>query len=151
MLGLTKKTGYGLVAITHLATLSAGERASAREISEQYEIPAALLMNVLKRLSAAGYVTSVRGARGGYHLARPLGEITLGDLTCELEGPIRRSDCISHVTGDDKACTYEAKTRCWVFDPVHRVQRLMRDFLGQVTLAEIVDPGPVTEGKRSWR
>ena len=149
MLGLTKKTGYGLVAITHLATLGAGERASAREISEQYEIPMALMMNVLKRLSAAGYVTSIRGARGGYHLARPLAEITLGDLACELEGPIRRSDCISHVTGDQVACSYEAKTRCPVFDPVHRVQRLMRDFLGQVTLAEIVNPGPVTEGKRS--
>lgn len=70
MLALTKKTGYGLIAMAHLAELPEGRVCSAREIAALYEIPAALLMNVLKALSSAGYVESFRGARGGYRLAR---------------------------------------------------------------------------------
>src|ERR1035437_1275386 len=86
MLSLTKKTGYGLIAMTHLAQLEAHEVASAREIADLFGVPASLLMNVLKELAAAGYVESVRGAKGGYRLARRPEEINLADLVSAMEG-----------------------------------------------------------------
>ncbi len=139
MLGLTKKTGYGLIAMVHLAGLPQGTVASARQIAEQFGVPTSLLMNVLKKLATAGYVRSVRGARGGYCLAKRPDDISLVDVAGELEGPIRLAECVTD-EASGKECTGELMARCPVVDPVHRVQRRINDFLRKVTLAEFVDP-----------
>ncbi len=147
MLSLTKKTGYALVAMCHLAKLPERQLASAREISDQFGVPPSLLMNVMKELSAAGYVDSVRGAKGGYRLACDPREVNLADLVTVLEGPVRMAECVSDSGQDDRECTCEVMARCPVADPVHRVQRRLMEFLRKVTLAEIVDPTAVLAGK----
>ena len=139
MLSLTKKTGYGLVAMTHLAGLAEDQVASAREIAELFSVPGSLLMNVLKELAAAGYVESVRGARGGYRLALRPEDVDLAGVVTALEGPIRLAECVTGSAGDDE-CTCEVMAHCPIVDPVHRVQRRLTEFLKKVTLAEIVDP-----------
>ena len=140
MLSLTKKTGYGLVAMTHLAHLADDQVASAREIAELFNVPVSLLMNVLKQLAAAGYVESVRGARGGYRLARRPEHVDLAGVVTALEGPIRLAECVTGLAGGDAECTCEVMARCPIVDPIHRVQRRLTEFLKKVTLAEIVDP-----------
>ena len=143
---MTKKTGYGLIAMVYLAGLPEGQLASARQIAERFSVPRSLLMNVLKRLAATGYVQSVRGARGGYRLARPPEEISVVDVAGELQGPIRMAKCVTdEATG--RECTREVMARCPIADPVHRVQRRINDFLRKVTLAEIVDPTAAPAGK----
>ena len=140
MLSLTKKTGYGLIAMTRLAQLGPGELACARELSELFGAPASLMGNVLKELSAAGYIESVRGAHGGYRLARLPEEITLADIIETVEGPIRMAECLTDAAGNQDECTCQVMARCPIADPVHRVQRRLNDFLRKVTLAEIVEP-----------
>jgi Rrf2 family protein len=140
MLALTKKTGYGLIAMAHLAELPQGRVCSAREIAQTYGIPTALLMNVLKALALAGYVDSFRGVRGGYRLARQPEEINLAELVGAIEGPVPQAQCLAAVSGDDQECTCQVMSRCPVADPVHRVQRKLRDFLRKVTLAEVTAP-----------
>ncbi|MBA3767566.1 MAG: Rrf2 family transcriptional regulator, partial [Acidobacteria bacterium] len=54
MLRLSKKADYALIAMKHLATRPDGASASAREIAEQYDIPAELMAKVLQRLVRAG-------------------------------------------------------------------------------------------------
>ncbi len=103
-----------------------------------FGVPQALLMNVLKQLCAAGYVESVRGARGGYRLARGLDEITLASLVEAVEGPVRLSNCLSDPDKQDE-CTGAMMAKCPIADPVHRVQRKLNDFLKKVTLAELVE------------
>ena len=147
MLALTKKTGYGLIAMTHLAGLGEGEFQSAREIAERFGAPTALTMNVLKELAAAGFLESARGAHGGYRLARRPEEISLADLVGALEGPVRLAECVTDAADDDRECTCVIMARCPIADPVHRVQRKLRDFLSKVTLAEILDPTVVLAGK----
>ena len=68
MLKLTKRTEYGLIALTHLAKRQV--RPCPREIGEQFPVPKRLLAEVLKDLGHAGLVESTRGARGGYALTR---------------------------------------------------------------------------------
>lgn len=136
MLSLTKKTGYGLIAMAHLAELPEGRVSSAREIAELYAIPTALLMNVLKALAAAGYVESHRGSRGGYRLARRPEGVNLAELVAAIEGPVPQAECVAAVAMDEE-CTGQVMARCPMADPVHRVQRKLRDFLRKVTLAEI--------------
>ena len=139
MLAFTKKTGYGLIALSYLARLEAGRLASAREIARRFGMPAPLLMNVMKELSAAGYVSATRGAHGGYKLARRPEDIDLQQVVSVLDGPIRLAECVQHHP-EAEAGPCRLMDRCPIADPVHRVQRKLSDFLKAVTLAEIVEP-----------
>ncbi len=138
MLSITKKSGYGLVAMTRLATLANDEVISAREIAEHFDVPVSLLMNVLKELAAAGFVESVRGARGGYRLARPAEEITLRDLIVALEGPIRLAECVRGEQGNSADHRCRIIDRCPIADPVHRVNRKISDFLTEIRLTDLL-------------
>ena len=64
MLALTKKTDYALIALSELARREA-EVLSVRELSERHRMPLPLLTNILKNLTRAGIVVSVRGVLGG--------------------------------------------------------------------------------------
>ena len=149
MLALTRKTSYGLIAMSHLATLQDGQVASAREISGLFGVPMSLLMNVLKELAAAGYVESTRGVHGGYRLARRPEEINLADLIASIERPVRQTECLSKRTGDNKECSLATMAHCPIADPVHRVHRKLNDFLRKVTLAEIVEPAMAATGRNA--
>jgi Rrf2 family protein len=146
MLALTKKTSYGLIAMTHLASLGQAKVASVREIARLYGIPASLLSNALKELTREGYVESVRGARGGYRLARQPDKVNLADLVGSLEGPVRLAECVTNATDNQTECSCQLMARCPIADPVHRVNRKLQDYLRKLTLAEIVDPA-LTVGK----
>jgi Rrf2 family protein len=101
-------------------------------------------------LGAAGYVESVRGSHGGYRLACDPTKVSLAEVVSAMEGPIRLAECIADPSDDETPCTCQAMAQCPIADPVHRVHRRIRDFLSQVTLAEIVDPaalaGTLTHG-----
>jgi len=146
MLALTKKTGYAIVALSYLDQLPPDRLTSAREIAERFELPVALMMNVLKELSGRGYVESVRGAHGGYRLGRDLNEVNLVELVEALEGPIRLAECIGGRAGNDRVC--QQVDTCPVADPVHRLHRKLVDFLRTLTLGDILQPtGEPAAGK----
>ena len=140
MLSLTRKTSYGLIAMAYLAC-GGSKRISAREIAEKNALPVSLVRNVLKRLSAAGYVESSRGVRGGYRLARRPDEIILGELLDEIEGRVEDAECKRADRGlpprpYGRPCP-EADA-CPHGNPVHRLHRQIRDYLQNVTLADIM-------------
>ena len=147
MLALTKKTGYGLIALTHLASVRSDAPVSAREIAELFGMPASLLMNVMKDMAAAGLIESVRGAHGGYRLSCDPATTSLADLVDVIEGPFRLAECLGTDPrrGTDVACP--VVDRCPIADPVHRVHRKMHNFLKTVTIAEIAEPGIAAERK----
>lgn len=58
-----------------------------REIAGAHEIPERYLVQILLQLKGAGLVTSTRGASGGYRLARPADEISLGEVLGAIDGP----------------------------------------------------------------
>jgi len=134
--------------MSHLSKLEDGRLSSAREIANLFDVPVSLLMNVLKQLASAGYVESVRGARGGYRMAIDPETVSLADMVGVLEGPVRLAECLTEAAGDDTECTCQVMAKCPVIDPVHRVQRKLKDFLASVTLGEIVNyPRASTENK----
>lgn len=138
MLSMTKKTGYGLIALTHLARLGKDQLASAREIAEHYGIPQALLMNILKELAAKRYVCSVRGARGGYRLCCKPREVNFVSLMEDLEGPMKLAECIRGEHPPRSVETCKVMDKCPIADPVHRVHRKIRDFLADITLCDLM-------------
>ena len=136
MLGVTRKTGYGLIALTHLARVNGEALCSAREIAGAYDVPVSLLMNVMKELASAGLVESVRGSRGGYRLACDPHAVTVMDLVVVLEGPVRLAECTGGSVSDEATC--ESMATCAIADPIHLVQRRIADCLKLVALAELV-------------
>ncbi len=143
MLALTKKVDYGLIALCHLAH-HPRRVATAREISERYHVPQALLMNVMKVLSRHGLLRSSRGPKGGYELAASPDTMTLHDIIEIVEGPIRFVQCAS-ASGENPAERCELFNACPVSAPVLRLHQKLKSFLAEVTLAEIAsdpDYGP---------
>lgn len=58
-----------------------------REISKSQRIPERYLVQILLQLKGAGLVVSLRGASGGYRLARPATEIALSEVLAVIDGP----------------------------------------------------------------
>ena len=64
-----------------------GQPVQLRRIASSHGIPARFLVQILQQLKAAGVITSVRGASGGYRLTKPPGETSLGEVIGLIEGP----------------------------------------------------------------
>lgn len=77
----TAKTEYACLAMIELAaSWDCGETVRMRDLAEKHAIPGRFLVQIMLQLKAAGLVVSVRGATGGYRLARPPDEISLGEV-----------------------------------------------------------------------
>lgn len=64
-----------------------------RTIAQSNLLPDQYLEQLLGCLRKAGLVNTVRGAQGGYQLAMPAGEITVGHIIDAMEGPLQLSEC----------------------------------------------------------
>ena len=85
---LSSKGRYGVRALFDIAFHSDGGPTQIREIAERELIPMRFLEQIFQDLKRAGLIGSKRGPHGGYHLARPAAEISLGDVIRALEGPV---------------------------------------------------------------
>lgn len=94
---LSTRGHYGLKAMFDLA-LNYGEHPIPLKIvAERQNVPDNYLEQLISVLRKAGLVRSVRGAQGGYMLARSPGDITVGEIIRVLEGPIAPVNCVSEV------------------------------------------------------
>ena len=139
MLTLTKKSEYGLTALCHLAMVAPDKIVSARDIAERQNVPLPLLMNVLKTLNQAGFISSVRGAHGGYRMAVDPATVSLSDLVEAIEGPVRFVPCAPTSEHADLAC--ERTGICMLRKPLHHVHEKFREFLRHITIADLAGEG----------
>src|SRR5207237_777773 len=65
---------------------------SVRDLAERTGLPQPYLEQILLALKGAGLVRSKRGVGGGYVLARPADEITLGQIVSAVDGPLVAED-----------------------------------------------------------
>jgi Rrf2 family iron-sulfur cluster assembly transcriptional regulator len=86
---LSARCRYGLRAAFDIAYHNRGRPTQVREMSKRQAASPRMLEQVLGRLKAAGLVGSQRGRRGGYYLARPAHEISLGDVVRACDGALR--------------------------------------------------------------
>jgi len=93
-LRLSTKGKYGLKAMYDLALNYGDEPISLKSIAQRQGISEYYLEQLIAILKKAGLVRSIRGAYGGYILARDPSEITVGDVLRALEGPIGLVECV---------------------------------------------------------
>jgi Rrf2 family protein len=134
MLQLTKRTEYGLIALTHLAR-RAGSVTSVREICEHYPVPKRLVAEVLKDLCQAQLVESHRGASGGYTLARAPEAISVGDVVAALEGHPSLTSCTS--LGQYVAHSCEVEHVCPIRSPIETLRLELWRLLTRTTLRDL--------------
>lgn len=132
MLRLSKLTDYAVVVLVRLS--GGDEVQTSPGIAASTGIPEPTVAKVLKALAGGELVSSQRGARGGYRLARPLDGIRVSDVIAAVDGPIALTACVE---GSTSEC--ESQTRCPMrgrWDPVNDA---IRRALSGITLADMRD------------
>jgi len=92
---LSKKTKYGLKAMTYLARHSDGKPVLISEISKKENIPQKFLEGILLDLKNKGLLNSKKGKGGGYFLDREAEKISIASIIRVLDGPIALLPCVS--------------------------------------------------------
>ena len=116
MIRMSKLTDYAILLLAHLAR---GEgMLTAQALAERSGVPLPTVSKLCKELSRAGLVTSHRGRRGGYSLARVAEAISVAQIVEALEGPIALTECLDPAAepcGIEASCMARAS-----WDPVSR-------------------------------
>ncbi len=130
---LSNKAKYAFKAMFALARIRDDELLQATEISVQENIPKKFLDLILLELRRHGLVRSVRGQRGGYALARPAGEVTLGQVIRVIDGPLAPIACAS-VTAYRRCTDCKNEAQCLVRQNMRRIRDASSDILDHTTL-----------------
>ncbi|MDT8405728.1 MAG: SUF system Fe-S cluster assembly regulator [Methylococcales bacterium] len=139
MLRLSKLTDYATVILSFMAQKEAAVHTSV-EVAQATGLGEATVRKLLKKLAQAGGVVSLRGAKGGYRLARPAEQITVAWVIDVLEGPVALTECSAHGEHCEQAqgCQIQG-----VWEPINRK---IQDALESVTVADLAWPkAPVDE------
>ena len=92
---LSKRTKYGLKALTYIAKKEGEQPVRVSEIAENENIPQKFLESILLTLRKSGVLGSKKGKHGGYYLRKVPSEIKMTDVMRVLEGPIAMVPCVS--------------------------------------------------------
>lgn len=92
---LTKKTKYGLKAMSYLAKHDDEAPILISEISKAEKIPLKFLEGILLELKKSGFLDSKKGKGGGYYLNVEANKINIATIIRVLEGPIALLPCVS--------------------------------------------------------
>lgn len=132
---LSSMADYAVLTMSAAARHCGGARLNAAQLAEETGLPGPTVAKLVSRLSAAGLLKSVRGAGGGFKLARPAAAITLADIVEAVEGPIALTACVDTGKHD---CTLESA--CTLRPHWPQVNAALRGALAGIALAELSAP-----------
>ncbi|MBM3486840.1 MAG: SUF system Fe-S cluster assembly regulator [Alphaproteobacteria bacterium] len=134
MIRLSRMADYGVVLMTQLAR-QPRDLTTAAELAAATSLPTPTVSKLLKLLAQDGLLTSQRGIRGGYALARPATAISVAEIVHALDGPIALTECTS-----EQHTNCEIEALCPTRTNWRRINDAIRAALGGVTLAEMASP-----------
>ena len=130
---LTHLADYAVVLMTAAARRPASARLSATELAAETGVPLPTAQKLMGQLVASGLLSSVRGAGGGFTLAKPGSEISLAEIVEAVEGPIAMTVCSGHEGVSD--CALDA--HCRVKPHMSIISNTVRGALGAVSLQSL--------------
>src|SRR5438045_5650231 len=130
---------YGLIVSVHLAKRAGEGPIAARELSEHERLPHDYVEQILLRLRRAGLVESVRGARGGYMLARPPQAVSVKDVIEASEHVTFEVNCDLHPV-DEERC--DPGTPCSIRPVWRLLERRINEALAGIALADLTHAQP---------
>lgn len=129
---LTTKGRFAVTAMADLAMSGGDGPVTLGDISERQRISLSYLEQLFGKLRRNSLVSSVRGPGGGYLLAKPASDISIGDIILAVDEPIDATQC-----GGKENCHDGQK--CITHDLWMDLNRHIFDFLGSVTLSDLVN------------
>ncbi len=144
---ITSQEEYGLRCLLRLARAGSGRSLTIPEIAANEGLSIPYVAKLLSVLRQAGLIDSVRGRSGGYRLAAPPGEISLGSVLMALGEPLfdEPSFCGRHPgTETDGKCVHLGA--CTLRELWQGLEQWVRRALGRITLADLLqNEGRLTE------
>ena len=133
MLRISKLSDYAIIILGHMAR-HPGTTFAANDLADETGVSNPTVSKILKALVRSGVLTSTRGARGGYHLARPPELTPISSIITALEGPIALTECgLDHSHCDQsRSCNVRAN---WSV-----LNRAIQTALEAVSLADMIQP-----------
>lgn len=141
---ITTWAEYGVICTLHLAQRASLGPVTGRDISMKERLPADYVEQILLRLRRADVVKSTRGAKGGYMLSRPPGQITMRDVIHASELETFDLHCISHPVEEDRC---SSSHNCSIRPVWLMLQRRIDDVLESVTLADLLHDEPTVRAR----
>ena len=128
---ISAKTEYACLAIMELAAhYGSGKPLRIGVIAKRHGIPPRFLVQILLQLKGAGFVSSTRGASGGYQLIKDPADMALADVMSVIEGRTKM------VTSSATNHTPTSRVLLSVWNDIKRAERTM---LEQATIADLVE------------
>lgn len=131
VLQISRKIDYALRAMIHLASLPGERVVPLQEIVSATQLPRDFLAKIFKELTFRKLVRSVRGAHGGYQLARPAREISFLEVIEAAEGPVQLNVCLDH---KDRC---EVSASCTMYHVWQQGQERMLEVYRSTSLADL--------------
>lgn len=129
------KTDYSFKIILFLSDFYPEGSAQIKQIADSQDIPKKFLEQILLLLKKGGFVASRLGPRGGYFLARPPAEITVGEVVRFVEGPIHPISCIA--PGAEESCSFAAG--CVLRDVWREVETAISGIIDHISFSELLE------------
>jgi Rrf2 family transcriptional regulator, iron-sulfur cluster assembly transcription factor len=138
---VTTWTEYSLIISIHLAKRgrTGSGPVAARELAETERLPADYVEQILLRLRRAGLVESVRGAKGGYFLAKEPAAISVRDVMTASEHQTFELNCDSHPV-DAERCSPDST--CSIRPVWQALQQRVDELLASISLADLMQQEP---------
>ena len=133
---LSKKTKYGLIALLALARDFGQGPQLISNLAERERIPKKFLEYILLQFKNAGLLQSRKGKGGGYALAKPPAEISVGSAIRILEGPLAPVACVSETAY--QRCTECDEATCGIRLVMKDVRDAMAEILDHTTLQDML-------------
>ena len=130
---LSTKGRYGLKAMFELSINQKDGPVPLKLIARNQNISDQDLEQIFAKLRKANLVQSVRGAQGGYLLAKDANNITVGDILTVLEGPISLSDCVL----DEDVC--ENSSICVTKVVWEKIKKGIDEVVDSITLQDMIN------------
>lgn len=134
---VTTWTEYSLIISLHLARRAGPgtDPVAARELADAERLPADYVEQILLRLRRAGLVESVRGAKGGYYLARDPSTISVRDVMSASEHQTFEVNCASHPVDADRCAP---GSQCSIRPVWVALQQRVDHLLAGISLADLM-------------
>lgn len=130
---VSTKGRYALRLMLDLALNNTGEPVSLKDIARRQEISDKYLEQIISVLNKAKYVKSVRGAQGGYTLAKRPDEYTVGMILRLTEGSLAPVACVE----EDAVC--DKMNDCATVLVWQKMNEAINDVVDHMTLQDLVD------------
>lgn len=131
---ISTKGRYALRLMLDLALNNTGEYITIKSIAARQEISDKYLEQIITQLSKSGFVKSIRGAQGGYRLAKTPEEYTVGSILRLIEGSLAPVACL-----DDDPNECNRSSLCATLDVWIQLNDAINNVVDNITLSDLVD------------